>query len=40
MEDTIVAIGTALGESAINIIKLSGKGAINIVNKNFKGKCK
>ena len=38
MEDTIVAIGTALGESAINIIKLSGKGAINIVNKNFKGK--
>ncbi len=38
MEDTIVAIGTALGESAINIIKLSGKDAINIVNKNFKGK--
>lgn len=38
MEDTIAAIGTALGESAINIIKLSGKDAINIVNKNFKGK--
>ena len=38
MEDTIVAVGTALGESAINIIKLSGKNAINIVNKSFKGK--
>lgn len=38
MEDTIVAIGTALGESAINIIKLSGSNSINIVNKHFKGK--
>ena len=38
MEDTIVAIGTALGESAINIIKLSGQNAINIVNNHFKGK--
>ena len=38
MEDTIIAIGTALGESAINIIKLSGQNAINIVNNHFKGK--
>lgn len=38
MDDTIVAIATAIGQSAINIIKLSGKKAIDIVNKNFKGK--
>lgn len=38
MDDTIVAIATAIGQSAINIVKLSGKKAIDIVNKNFKGK--
>ena len=38
MEDTIVAISTALGVGAISIIRLSGKDAIEIVNKSFKGK--
>jgi tRNA modification GTPase len=36
--ETIAAISTALGESAINIIRLSGDEAIPIVNKIFKGK--
>ena len=36
--DTIAAISTALGPSAINIIRLSGDEAIEIVNKVFKGK--
>lgn len=38
MNDTIVALATAMGISAINIIKLSGKDAIKIVNKIYKGK--
>ena len=38
MEDTIVAISTALGVGAISIIRLSGKDAIEIVNNCFKGK--
>lgn len=38
MEDTIVAISTALGVGAISIIRVSGKESINIVNKIFKGK--
>lgn len=38
MDDTIVAISTALGIGAISIIRLSGKDAIKIVNKIFKGK--
>ena len=38
MEDTIVAISTALGIGAISIIRLSGKESINIANKIFKGK--
>lgn len=38
MEDTIAAIATAVGTSAINIIKVSGPDSINIVNKVFKGK--
>ena len=38
MNDTIVAISTALGEGAISIIRLSGDDAINIVNNIFKGK--
>ena len=35
--DTIVAISTAYGTGAISIVRLSGKDAINIVNKHFKG---
>ncbi len=38
MEDTIAAISTALGVGAISIIRVSGKEAISIVNKIFKGK--
>ena len=38
MEDTIAAISTALGVGAISIIRISGKDAIKIVNKIFKGK--
>jgi tRNA modification GTPase len=38
MNDTIVAISTALGEGAISIIRVSGDDAINIVNNIFKGK--
>ena len=38
MEDTIVAISTALGIGAISIIRVSGTNSINIVNKLFKGK--
>ena len=38
MTDTIAAIATAVGTSAINIIKISGPDAISIVNKLFKGK--
>ena len=36
--ETIAAISTALGESAISIIRLSGDESINIVNKVFVGK--
>jgi len=38
MNDTIVAISTALGKSAISIVRLSGDDAIKIVTKVFKGK--
>ena len=38
MNDTIVAISTALGEGAISIIRVSGYDAIKIVNGIFKGK--
>jgi tRNA modification GTPase len=38
MEDTIVAIATCVGESAINIIKISGPLSLNIVSSMFKGK--
>ncbi len=38
MEDTIAAIATAAGISAINIIKISGSKSIEIVNKIFTGK--
>lgn len=37
MEDTIVAISTALGIGAISIIRVSGKDSIKIVNKIFCG---
>ena len=35
MKDTICAIGTLVGESSINLIRISGSEAINIVNKIF-----
>ena len=35
MEDTIVAISTALGVGAISIVRVSGKEALNIVNKIY-----
>ena len=38
MDDIIVAISTALGKGAISIVRLSGKGCIELVNKCFKGK--
>ena len=38
MDDTIVAISTALSPSAISIVRVTGKDAIEIVNKVFKGK--
>lgn len=38
MNDTIVAISTAMGVGAISIVRLSGKDAVSIVNKCFKGK--
>ncbi len=38
MDSTIAAISTIVGESAINIIKVSGKDSISIVNKIFRGK--
>lgn len=38
MNDTIVAISTALGVGAISIVRLSGPEAIKIVNNCFKGK--
>ncbi len=37
MSDTITAIATATGRSAINIIRLSGPSSIEIVNDIFKG---
>ena len=38
MNDTIVAISTALGDVAISIVRLSGNNAIKIVNDCFEGK--
>lgn len=37
MQDTIVAISTALGQGAISIVRLSGDQAISIVNQSFQG---
>ncbi len=36
--DTIAAIATALGESGISIVRVSGKNSLEIVNKIFRGK--
>ena len=38
MNDTIVAVSTAMGEGAISIIRVSGDNAIDIVGSIFKGK--
>ena len=38
MNDTIAAISTTQGVGAISIVRVSGKDALNIVNKIFKGK--
>ena len=35
MNDTICAIGTLVGDSSINLIRISGNESINIVNKIF-----
>lgn len=35
MEDTICAVSTIIGESALNVIKISGKKSLSIVNKIF-----
>ena len=40
MNDTIVAISTALGDGAISIIRVSGPESIAIVNKVFTGNLK
>jgi tRNA modification GTPase len=37
MNETIVAISTALGQGAISIVRLSGDKAIGFVNESFKG---
>ena len=37
-DDVIIGVSTALAEGAISIIRLSGKGCIEIANKSFKGK--
>ena len=33
MEDTIAAVATTVGESSINVIRISGKDSINVANK-------
>ena len=35
MKDTICAIGTLVGESSINLVRISGNESIDIVNKIF-----
>lgn len=40
MSSTIAAIGTALSNSGISIIRLSGKDSLNIINKIFKSTAK
>ena len=38
LDDIIIGISTALAEGAISIIRLSGSGCVELVNKCFKGK--
>ena len=38
LDDIIIGISTALSEGAISIIRLSGEGSVDLVNKCFKGK--
>lgn len=40
LTNTIAAIGTALSNSGISIIRISGKNSLNIINKIFKTKSK
>ena len=40
MSTTIAAIGTALSNSGISIIRISGKDSLNIINKIFKSSSK
>ncbi|CUU03137.1 tRNA modification GTPase [Candidatus Thermokryptus mobilis] len=40
LEDTIVAISTAIGEAAISVIRISGKDAIKVADRVFVGKRK
>ncbi len=40
LEDTIAAISTAIGEAGISVIRISGKDAIKIADKVFRGKKK
>ncbi len=40
LEDTIAAISTAIGEAGISVIRISGKDAIKIADKIFRGKRK
>ena len=35
MEDTIAAVATTIGESSINVIRISGKDSISVANKIF-----
>ena len=38
IEDTITAISTPIGESAIGTVRLSGKQALKVADKIFKGR--
>jgi len=40
LDDTIAAISTAIGEAGISVIRISGKDAIKIADKVFRGKRK
>jgi tRNA modification GTPase len=40
LEDTIAAISTAIGEAGISVIRISGKDAVKIADKVFRGKKK
>lgn len=40
LDDIIVAIATPIGEGGISVIRVSGKGAIELVDKGFRGKIR